>query len=74
MLFFDKVLGLGLADWQPTEETIPAEIMALAEQRTLARTEKRWKDADALRDQITQAGYEIEDTPQGPRVKSRKIR
>ena len=74
LLLFDKVLGLGLAEWQPKEETIPAEILALAEQRTLARTEKRWKDADALRDQITQAGYEIEDTSQGPRVKSRKIR
>ena len=72
ILLFDRVLGLGLAEWQPFKEEIPAEILALAEQRQEARQEKRWGDADALRAQITQAGYEIEDTPQGARIKSRK--
>jgi cysteinyl-tRNA synthetase len=72
LLFFDKVLGLRLADWQPAAEIIPADVKALVEQRSLARTEKRWQDADTLRQQIAQAGYEIEDTPQGPRVKPRK--
>jgi cysteinyl-tRNA synthetase len=74
LLLFDKVLGLRLGEWQPTQEIIPDEILAFVEQRGLARAEKRWKDADILRDQITQAGYEVEDTPQGPRVKSRKMR
>jgi cysteinyl-tRNA synthetase len=72
LLEFDRVLGLGLKDWQPTEEVIPAEILALAEQRQAARKEKRWADADALRNQVAAAGYEIEDTPQGPRVKIKK--
>ncbi len=72
ILMFDHVLGLGLADWQPLEEVIPDEIISLVEQRTLARKEKRWADADSLRNQVLEAGYEIEDTPQGPRVKSRK--
>ena len=71
---FDKILGLRLADWKPTEESAPDDVMALVEQRQLARKEKRWKDADALRDQVTAAGYEIEDTPQGPKVKSRRIK
>ena len=70
LLQFDRVLGLRLAEWQPTEEVIPAEIMALVEERQKARTEKRWKDADALRQQVRQAGYEIEDTPKGPKIKS----
>ena len=74
MLLFDRVLGLDLANWQPTQEVIPAEILALVEQRTLARKEKRWKDADSVRDQVLQAGFEIEDTPQGPRVKSYKAK
>ncbi len=68
MFFFDQVMGLRLAEWKPVEEAIPESIMALVEQRTAARKEKRWQDADALRAQVAAAGYEIEDTPQGPRV------
>jgi cysteinyl-tRNA synthetase len=65
ILLFDKVMGLRLGEWEPVEEEIPAEILELAEQRQIARTEKRWADADALRDQITAAGYSIEDSREG---------
>jgi cysteinyl-tRNA synthetase len=74
ILYMDQVLGLGLAEWRPTEETIPEEIINLVQQRQQARKEKRWNDADAIRDQVTQAGYEIEDTPQGPRLRKKKIK
>jgi len=73
ILFFDRILGLRLTQWQPTQEAIPAEILALVQSRQLARSEKRWADADAFRQQVSEAGYEIEDTPQGARVKSKKI-
>ncbi|MBZ0318210.1 MAG: cysteine--tRNA ligase [Anaerolineae bacterium] len=69
LLDFDRVMGLQLATWQPAVEIIPDEILAMVEQRQQARAEKRWKDADALRDAVTGAGYEIEDTAQGPRVR-----
>jgi cysteinyl-tRNA synthetase len=69
LLQFDRVLGLRLADWQPEEAVIPPEIMALVEERERARSAKQWKDADGLRERLRQAGYEIEDTPKGPRVK-----
>lgn len=72
LIEFDRVLGLNLTHWQPPEETIPADILQLVDARQQARAEKRWKDADALRDQITAAGYEVMDTPQGPKVKSRR--
>lgn len=72
ILVFDQVLGLRLAEWQPKEEVIPEEIVKLVEERTLARKEKRWADADNVRQQVSDAGYEIEDTPQGPRIKSKK--
>lgn len=72
LLKFDTVLGLGLADWKPPVEETPAEILALVAQRQLARAEKRWKDADTLRDQITAAGWELMDTPEGPKVKTRR--
>jgi len=70
ILEFDKVLGLNLADWQPTNEVVPIEITALVEQRQQARKEKRWQDADTLRTKIHAAGYEIEDTPQGTHVRA----
>ncbi len=69
LLQFDRVLGLGLADWKPEKEDIPADVQKLIEQRAQARAEKRWKDADALRARVSEMGYEIEDTPKGPRVK-----
>jgi cysteinyl-tRNA synthetase len=61
---------LRLADWQPEEPVIPLEIMALVEEREQARSAKQWKAADALREQVRQAGYEIEDTPKGPKIKT----
>jgi cysteinyl-tRNA synthetase len=72
LLDFDKILGLRLSEWKPAQETVPDGIMTLVEKRRQARDERRWKDADALRDQIREAGYEVEDTPEGPRVKRRR--
>ena len=74
LLHFDTLLGLRLAEWEPIEETAPEEIVALVQQRDQARAQKRWKEADALRAQIIAAGYDIEDTPQGARVRSRPRR
>lgn len=71
ILLFDRVLALGLVDWQPADETIPDAIMALVQQRQAARAAQNWPEADALRDQIAAAGYEVEDTPEGPRVQRR---
>ncbi len=65
---FDRVLGLRLAEWVPEEESVPDDIVALANQRQQARAEKRYPDADTLRDQIIAAGYEIKDTSTGPEV------
>jgi cysteinyl-tRNA synthetase len=72
LLRFDEVLGLELAAWAPLEDAIPEAVMDVVEARQRARSEKRWEDADALRKQVADAGYEIEDTVSGPRVKSRK--
>jgi cysteinyl-tRNA synthetase len=43
-------------------------LVALAlEQRAQARSRRDWAAADAVRDQLKQAGVVVEDTPQGPR-------
>jgi cysteinyl-tRNA synthetase len=71
---FDRVLGLRLAEWQPVEDVVPDAILVLVQQRQQARAEKRWQHADALREQVKAAGYDIDDTPQGPRIRSRRSR
>jgi cysteinyl-tRNA synthetase len=43
-------------------------LVALAlEQRAQARARKDWASADAVRDQLKNAGIQVEDTPTGPR-------
>ncbi|MFN2190035.1 MAG: cysteine--tRNA ligase, partial [Candidatus Promineifilaceae bacterium] len=71
ILKFDKVLGLRLGQWEPVEEEVPVEILALVEERQKARAEKRWGDADALRDQIEAAGFQVRDTSKGPKVEAK---
>jgi cysteinyl-tRNA synthetase len=61
-----KVLGL-----QPgrVEESIPNEIAKLATLRMEAKRSRDFAAADALRDQIHAAGYLVEDTLEGYRVR-----
>jgi cysteinyl-tRNA synthetase len=74
LLVFDRVLGLRLAEWEPLRDEVPDEILALVVQRQQARAEKRWAEADGLRAQIWAAGYEVEDTAEGPRVRRQNRR
>ncbi len=60
-------VGLELRSGAGTE--VPAEVLALAEQRQTARGAKDWALADQLREQISAAGYTVEDTPGGPVVR-----
>lgn len=65
---FDELTGvLGLLYNRKTDE-IPAEVMELVNKRAEAKKAKDWPTADALRAQITEMGYVVEDTPQGPKV------
>ncbi len=65
LLEFDRVLGLGLATWEPQEEPVPAEIQALADARVAARQAKHWSEADRLRAALHAAGWEMEDRSGG---------
>lgn len=67
LLKFDEVLGLGLKDVPPL--TIPEDILNLAADRESARAAKDWVRADALRKEIAQLGYAIDDTELGPTIK-----
>jgi cysteinyl-tRNA synthetase len=67
----DRVLGLGLAQWQPREIEAPADVVALADARAAARAARNWAEADRLRGELAAAGWVMEDTSQGYRLKRR---
>jgi cysteinyl-tRNA synthetase len=71
LLKFDDVLGLGLAQWVPREEIIPAAIQALADARLNARRTKQWAEADRLRAELAAAGWEMEDQAESYRLRKR---
>ena len=71
LLRFDEVLGLGLADWRPSEVEAPGEVRALAEARAAARSARNFAEADRLRGALAELGWEMEDGAQGYTLKQR---
>lgn len=53
---------------EPSTEPIPSQVQSLLEERQAARARKDWTAADHLRDQIAALGWQVLDTPQGPRL------
>ncbi len=49
-------------------EPVPSEIQKLIEERQAARERRDWGLADQLRDQIAALGWQVLDTPEGPRI------
>jgi cysteinyl-tRNA synthetase len=66
-LLMDEILGLKLAEVEHFD--IPEEIKMLVEERDQARKEKNWMKADLLRKEILEHGYQLDDTPEGVRIK-----
>ena len=58
---------LGLV--QREADALPADIQQMVDDRAAARKAKDWKRSDELRDAIKAAGYILEDTPQGQKVR-----
>ncbi len=58
---------LGLLEKQPESKanTIPEEILTLAEARKAAKAAKDYAKADAIRAQISDAGFALKDNPDG---------
>jgi cysteinyl-tRNA synthetase len=67
VLDFDKVLGLDL-DKINEKIIIPEELKKLVEARQEARMNKNFQESDRLRDEITNLGYNVEDTKDGQRL------
>jgi cysteinyl-tRNA synthetase len=70
--------ALALVEWwnrintvlalEPDAESIPAEILALLEERKSAREAKDWKKSDELRDKIAALGWTVKDMKDGQKV------
>ena len=63
-LFMELTSVLGLV-YQKKEDSLDAQVEALIEQRTKARAEKNWAEADRIRDELKALGIILKDTPQG---------
>jgi cysteinyl-tRNA synthetase len=70
----DAVLGLDLHrvwDMPAAGADVPAEVAALLRQRDDARAARDYRRADALRDEIGAAGFDVIDSPEGSTVRRR---
>ncbi|MEM5812143.1 MAG: cysteine--tRNA ligase [Candidatus Aenigmatarchaeota archaeon] len=66
----DSILGLDIKNvkkkWHSLDDA-DKETRELLEKRENLRKQKKWKEADAIREELRKKGIVIEDTPQGPR-------
>jgi cysteinyl-tRNA synthetase len=70
---WDRVLALDLT--RPAAEIsteAPAEARELAGQRDAARAAKDWAAADVLRQKLEEIGWQVEDSPEGTRLRPRR--
>ncbi|MFP4616953.1 MAG: cysteine--tRNA ligase [Candidatus Paceibacterota bacterium] len=65
---FDEVMGLNLTNSPMVEITIPKEVEKLVGKREKARAAKKWNESDDLRDKIKEKGFNVKDTPNGPKL------
>jgi cysteinyl-tRNA synthetase len=59
---FDEVLGLNLKSQTANIKQIPKEIQILISKREQLRKEKKFEEADEIRDEIEKSGYKVKDT------------
>jgi cysteinyl-tRNA synthetase len=72
--FFEKGFPEGEAWFASGAVDEDAKVKAgtLAEERVEARKNRDWTKADQLRDAIAELGYDVQDTPQGPVLITKK--
>ena len=59
---------LGIEALLARADDAPPEVVALADRRTAARDARDWAEADRLRDQLHELGWEVRDGPDGPEL------
>lgn len=64
----DEVWEMVTTAKEREDEGPPDEVRALVEKRQKARDEKNWEESDRLRDEIAELGWQVQDTPEGPKL------
>ncbi len=72
VLAFDDVLGLALEDVVARPVRVSDDAQKLIDERVKARDAKDWTRSDALRDQLADMGYRVEDTAEGQRIREKR--
>ena len=67
LLDCDRILGLGLSEI--TKKSVPSDVKDLVEKRKISREKQNWAESDHLRSLIINAGYSVEDTENGQKVR-----
>lgn len=63
LINFDQVLGLGMAAFEPVVLEIPEKIKILLRKRLEAKQYRDFLEADKIRTQISELGFEVIDLP-----------
>ena len=63
---FDTVLGVGIGVMETRE--IKQEALLLVEKRERARKAGNWDEADLIHKKLHTLGFDVKDTPGGPRI------
>ena len=66
----DKVFGF---IFKKEKIRIPKNVQKLVEKREKLRKQKKWEEADRIRKEVEDLGYEIQDTPSGPKIRKLTI-
>jgi cysteinyl-tRNA synthetase len=64
----EMLWALGLEDLLEVDDEAPEELQRLAAERDEARAARDFDRADQIRNQLSDAGWEIRDTPEGARL------
>jgi cysteinyl-tRNA synthetase len=67
LLDFDRVFGLKFE--RAMKIKIPEKVKKLVLKREKLRQEKKFEEADKIREKIKELGYFVEDTKEGPKIK-----
>lgn len=65
----DKILGLGFERMEAQEAAVDEEVERMIRERDDARKRRDYATADRIRDELLRRGLQLEDTPEGTKVR-----
>lgn len=65
----DEIFAFGFNEMKETKEKIPLDVKVLIAERETLRAQKKWAEADIVRERIREKGFDLEDSREGARVR-----